>query len=246
MSLLKFDKGFFLHTRFTDGNDRITPSGILNYFQDIAGYHAGKINIGYDDMLKKNLAWVTVVTNFHVADLSRLKILQNITVSTWPKAPTKLEFEREYEIKEEDGTLLCYGDSIWCLIDMDKRNLVRSSNAPYDGEFYDFTRYPNSISRKLKFDIENPDGTYYYKIEANDVDHNRHLNNAKYLEYIQNIVGLNRYITDLTISFVHEAKLGETLKITHQLLDGEDYFIGYVNEVISFMVKAKTMEVKND
>lgn len=38
--------------------ERIKPSAIMEYFQDLATVHASEIGIGYGEMKEQNLCWV--------------------------------------------------------------------------------------------------------------------------------------------------------------------------------------------
>lgn len=243
MSIMKYEQRFFIHTRALDSQDNFKPSGILDYFQDIAGVHAEKINVGYDVMKEKNLAWVILGASFEITD-EKFEIMSDINVTTWPKVPGKIECEREYEIKTQDGRLIANGLSLWCLIDIDKRTIARASNASFVGEYYDYTRYPNGITRKLNININNPDQEYKYIVEASDIDHNGHLNNARYLDLIQNMMGLNRKIKKCDMAFIHEVRFKEEIRVIHQTIDGIECYKGYVNDTLSFECMATIKETK--
>ena len=62
-------------------------------------------------------------------DISRSGIFQRgevIKVNTWPKTQSKLEFEREYEIRDINDNLLIKGISNWCVINSETRRLERA------------------------------------------------------------------------------------------------------------------------
>ena len=195
-----------------DQYDQLSPFAILDLFQDIAGEHADYIGVGYEDVLKKNLAWVVVRTQFDVISLP--KEYSNVKVVTWPKPKGKIDFDREYEVYDENDNLLIKGISKWCLIDLTKRRIALTRDIDYSIEPLSKTNYPNSISKIDSFDI-NGFNEYDNKTSFNDVDHNGHVNNIAYCRYITNAIRLSKEdkIKTFSINYEKELKLDQEFKI---------------------------------
>ena len=212
--------------------DNIRPSAILDYFQDVAGIHADILKIGYEDIIKDNLLWVILYSEFNV--VKRLPLFgEKIKIQTWPKIKGKLEFHREFQILDSNNELLVTGISIFCLINTETRRLERASKVEYIGSYYEKSNYPEKIDRKLLFNIDNVLKEYNYKVLLTDCDHNLHLNNAKYLDIIYNMqaLDLTKKIKKVRINFLHEALIDEVIKVKYVKNEyGSDCFIGYVND----------------
>ena len=165
-----------------------------------------------------------------------------VIARTWPKSRNKLEFEREYELRSLDNELLCKGISTWCVIDSNTRKVERGDKIIFNGEYYPYTNYNEKTTRRLRFEIQNPDRVYDYKVLLTDLDHNLHVNNAKYLDIIYNMHATEKSAKKCRISFLNEARLNETIHILYKKEGNENYYIGYVDERVCFMAIIDTEE----
>lgn len=232
MAIMLHEDYFSVHTKECDTFDRMRPAAILDFFQDVASTHADILKVGFKDLLKLNLYWVILYEEFEI--LKDVTWLKKVKVRTWPKSRTRLEFEREYELRDLDDTLLVKGISTWCCINKDTRKLERGDKVIFDGEYYDYTNYNDKVSRRLKITIDNPDREWDYTVLLTDLDHNNHLNNAKYLDIIYNMNVTNKACKKVQIAFVNEAHLNETIHILYKKTEEGDCYIGKVNDIICF------------
>ena len=235
MSIMQKEMKFFVATKDVDCNDVITPTAVMDYFQDIAGLHAAEIGVGYKTFKEKNYAWVILYQEFQIYGIP--KYLDYVTVKTWPKPNRRLEFEREFLIEDKDGNVLIKGISNWVVIDLTTRNLVRTNEIRFDGEYYEFTNFPQKCSRKLGLDKNMIEDKFYHVVTYSDLDHNGHMNNTKYLNVIYNninLYGTKKYIYDVKIAFEKEAKYLDTLEIGHYSVDGKEAYIGFVDNEVCF------------
>ena len=108
MSLMKTSMDFFIHTRDVNYNDIIKPTALLDMFQDLAGIHASELGVGYDVLKEKNYAWVILYQRYEMNAIPPYLDVVNLT--TWPKPKNRLEFEREYLLKDKKGNELAKGD----------------------------------------------------------------------------------------------------------------------------------------
>lgn len=225
--------GFNVREKDVKINDIVKHSTILDYFQDIAGMQANEMHMGYRDV-KDSYLWILLYIRFDV--VSRLPHFgEEVDVITWPKPKGKLEYEREYEIRSKDNELLITGISNWCLIDS-KTRMIKRAELDYEGEMYPNTNYQAKSPRKLGLELGDVIDEYNYKVLMTDLDHNIHMNNARYLDIIYNMGNASDY-KKLEIAYLHEAKLNEIINVKH-FKDGiYDCYIGYVNGEKCFEVK---------
>lgn len=225
--------GFNVREKDVKVNDIVKHSTILDYFQDIAGMQANDMHIGYQDV-KDSYLWILLYIRFDV--VSRLPHFgEEVDVITWPKPKGKLEYEREYEIRSKDNELLITGISNWCLIDS-KTRMIKRAELDYEGEMYPNTNYEAKSPRKLGLELGDVIDEYNYKVLMTDLDHNMHMNNARYLDIIYNMGNASDY-KKLEIAYLHEAKLNEIINVKHFKDDIYDCYIGYVNGEKCFEVK---------
>lgn len=232
MAIMLYEDQFQVHTSECDTKDKMRPAAVLDFFQDVASVHAEKLGVGFEDLLKLNLYWVILYEEFEfIKDVSWL---HKVKVRTWPKSRTRLEFEREYELRSMDDELLVKGISNWCVINTNSRKLERGDSVVFNGEYYDYTNYPEKLSRRLKISTENPDKEWDYTVLLTDLDHNLHLNNAKYLDIIYNMHVTDKRCKKAQIAFVSEAHLNDIIHITYKKTIDGDCYIGTVNDKVCF------------
>ncbi|MDE6656149.1 MAG: hypothetical protein K2J85_04070 [Anaeroplasmataceae bacterium] len=235
MSLMKKTMEFFVHTKDVDFNDVIRPTAILDMFQDLAGLHAEELGVGYLDLKEKNYAWVVLYQQYEIKKLP--PYLERVDLVTWPKPKSRLEFEREYLLKNKEGDTLVQGISNWVIIDLNTRGLVRSDKINFNGEYEAFTNYPEKCKRKLSLDANLITDEFTYEVTLEDIDHNGHMNNARYINIIQNQIfsyGSKSYIKDVEISYVKEAKHKDKIRIGHFKVEDKDALIGFVENDVCF------------
>lgn len=216
---LIYETKYHLRTLDFDCQDVLTPTSILNSFQDVAGVHAELLGVGFDKMVEQGYYWV--VLREKITFLRNAGLSSEITVRTWPLEKGRVDFRREYEMLDDSGNLIAYGSSVWVVINKDTRRLARATEINYTGELEVKKNY-ESIDKLPNFiDLKE---TYIHKVRYTDIDHNGHMNNAKYADIILDILNMkHQMIKELQIDFVSEARLGQDLVWKYKK-EGSKYF----------------------
>lgn len=202
--------------------DLIKPQGILSIFEDIAGRHAGMIDIGYESLMKKNLAWVVVRTKYTFYKMSNYGDMVNVI--TWPHKRGRIDFDRDYRCYSLSGDLLFEGSSKWILIDMSTRQISRAKDIDVPGDCLDLRVY-NDLPKLRKPDLEFK-LIKTHTVSVNDIDHNMHMNNIRYVELIYETFNLDTNMPhSLTVEYIHESKYGETLNISVAKENNKTYYL---------------------
>ena len=237
MSMIDSRK-YVVHASFVGEGDLLRPASILDLFQDEASIHANMLHLGYDDLFKKDMLWVV---NYQEIDIvGKLpKYCDEVIVSTWPHRKNRLEYVREYDIKDLNGNLLVSGIASWFTIKASTRRLVKDDSVDFGDDYYENTNYPEF--RRKRFELE-PMGEvikWDYKVTYTDLDHNVHMNNAKYLDMVYNmqVYPGNKEYKHVEIEFVHEAKLGEVVTIKHYKEGIYDCYVGFLESEVCFEVR---------
>lgn len=232
---------FRLRTNDFDTYDHLTPSAVLDFFQDVAGSHAIEIGVGYEDMLKRDLLWVLLRTKYEVIKYPSL--YSSLNVKTWPKPKGKIDFDREYEIYDENGDLIIRGISKWVVVNKSTRRISLTRDINYSCGLYDYSNYPESISKIEDFDI---DGLPYKEQITTflDLDHNKHINNTSYAKYIINSLDLSEddFIKTFEINHIKEVQKDTIIK-NYYKKDGKIILIkGIINDSeVSYIAKIELM-----
>lgn len=236
MDVMKKEMSFFVQTSSVDINDYIKPACVFDYFQDIAGIHAKEIGVSYETLKEQNLAWVILYESYEIINMP--PYLDNVLVKTWPKPKGRLEFEREYFMESLDGKALIKGISNWVVIDLNTRSLVRTDRINYNGQYYNYTNYNEKTKRKIGLDYSKCTDYFDTVVTYDDLDHNGHMNNTRYLTHIYNNYDFSNrkcFCKHVEIAFIKEAKWKDIINIGHYVLDdGRDAYIGKVNNELCF------------
>ena len=218
---MKQTEKYKINVHDTDYNGFLTPTGYLRYLQDTAFCQMEHDGPSYDELFERGLAFV----------LSRMKILffepvrshENVISSTWAAGGHAASFVRCYEMKNESGSLVAKGKSVWALCDVINKRLVRISDVELN--YASDEENDVELQRKPEFAGE-PVLLGTKKVFYTDVDQNRHMNNTRYADMLWHFIPDRdcRRITSLDISYLNEAPLGCELEIYGgESADGDGY-----------------------
>ena len=162
-----------------DTHAHIGPVTLLRYFQEAAALDAASFAFGWEQLQKKNLAWV--LTHMQLEMLGEPAPKQTVSARTWHAFSDKLLSRREFEFTDQDGKPLARGASWWALIDVTKRRLTKSPAEllalnPAEPQF--ITQEEN-FKRALPPNAPQTGEAVIY-VRREDLDLNGHVNNTHY------------------------------------------------------------------
>ncbi len=214
-------------------NTEITPEVILSLFQEAASEHAEILGCGFDSLIKRNLLWVVMRTRYEVVKFP--EIGEEIALKTWPLAPSRLGFRRDYLILNVNGEALIKGSSDWMLINSETRTLEKAEGIYPEGEF-SAAEAIEGRSKRLH-PPKNAIGEYKVSPTAEDIDQNGHVNNTKYAKYVlsalnSNIPEIKKFAIDYHKEVMPDSELtvsveniGEAYAAIGKNKDGDTMFI---------------------
>lgn len=123
----------------------------------------------------------------------------------------RVDFDRDYLVRGEDGRIIAKGVSKWCVIDLNSRKLVRAQDIVFPGEFCLEKTFEPPFAKLLP--AETLPLAFEHTVRRSDLDHNGHMNNARYGELLLDAVPTDRIIRAFQIDFLHEAMRGETIAV---------------------------------
>ena len=219
-------------SNMVDPKDNLKPESMLDIFQSAAKMNARTLGLGQDSLMAKGYAYVVLRIKFQI--LSQITNADFVTITTWPNKKDKIEFRRQFDIKDENNNLKVIGSSTWVVIDFKERRIMRSEGFDFSQEVKTTEAYFDEIKRINVRDLELEEvGTY--QVSPDDIDKVGHLNNSKYLKILYNFDP--SLYKEIQIDFIKETKLGETLTIKTSFQDGYHYMLGYIGSNLHFVVK---------
>lgn len=208
-----------------DVANRLKVSTIFDYYQDAASLHADNLKVGYDDLIPKGFFWVLSWAKFEFNNFPKFK--DEVKLQTWGKKQFKLYSLRDFILYSFDDQVLCKGTTAWLLLDAKTLRpkiltqlfpdvmMLEEKNA--------LTDLPQKFTSTPKTEI-----VYSKQIKYSDIDLNKHANNAKYVELIQDCYDQEFHslhqMKSLTISFLSESKFGDTIEISKDILKDKPVF----------------------
>ena len=104
-------------------NNEINNKAILEYLEDIAGYHSDSIGCGLNSSEHSHLNWILL--DWKVKVIKRPKYGQTLEISTWSRKVEKFYAYRDFEIYDEENNLCVIATSKWLLINNQTRKIAR-------------------------------------------------------------------------------------------------------------------------
>jgi acyl-ACP thioesterase len=208
-----------------DRSDRLTLAATFDYFQEAAINHAEILGVGRESLARTGQGWI--LSRMSVVLDRRPKFRETVTVRSWPRGWEKLFALRDYDIRDESDTPIVRGRSGWIIIDMEKRRPLRPQGVMETLPLNEgLDALPSGAAGLAVRDNLVKSGER--KAAYSDIDYNGHVNNARYIQWIQDAVkpemleGAGKMRMD--INYLSEIKPGETTEIFFAPLEEEGAF----------------------
>jgi len=214
-----FRQEFTVTAAHTDCFGRLKASGILYFAQEAAGGHCRLLQLDWDTLAKKKLFWAVLRYRVLVNRLPRVG--ETITVETWPMPTTRVAFPRATVALDKDGNELFCLVGIWVLMDMESRTMVLpgKTGIALPGTVRGLEpALPTSIApAKTENGVRRC-------VAFSDLDRNGHMNNTRYMEWINDLVCAEFHrehpVKEFTLCYLSEAREGEELTLGYKQENG--------------------------
>lgn len=196
-----------------DSTGRLKVNSMFNYIQDMASAHAEGLGVGLGDVLSRGMFWVLSWARLEFTSFPRFG--DELRGRTWPKREQKLFSIRDFLFLDRCGDVFCRATTAWMLVDIQRKKAVSAQcirdGIPYRGDESALDCLPEKFRPR-----EDAEDVYTRRIRYSDLDVNRHVNNARYVEFLTDCFGLEHHrrhmVKSLTVSFVSEAKFGDEIR----------------------------------
>jgi len=218
-----------------DQSDTMTIGATFDLFQEAAINHAEDLGVGREAMTKSGQVWI--LSRLSVFMERRPRFGEKVTLRTWPRSSNKLFAIRDYAItgngaeassnNSAEGAAagaVVRGRSAWLIVDLEKRRPLRPQALIE-------TLPPNEGSNALPG--ANPEGndpppsltvrefsrkqSVLRRACYSDIDYNGHVNNTRYIQWIQDVLEPEILETAkqirLDINYLSEVRYGETIRL---------------------------------
>lgn len=196
-------------------NGNIKISSLLKMLQKAAGDDVNRTDLNFFALAEKRIAFV--LTKMTVKIIKDIKIYSDVEIVSHPRNVRGASFPRDFIISV-NGEIVAYARSMWVLLDLDKRTILRPSALdeigalpPSDEDLFEIADVRRIVDENSLL------RTNVLRVEYSHLDMNNHLNNTFYSDFVFNCINPDVHESDaglyLQINYKAEARLGDELEI---------------------------------
>lgn len=206
---LSYQENYIIPFELSDIKHDVNLPQLISYCISISGKHSTMLGRS-DQYLFDHYHLVWIVTDYEI-EINRLpKFKEEVTIKTEAMTYNRFFCYRQFEIRDLDGELLISILSYFALLNPESRKLAQIPDdlvAPYQSEFV------KKIKRAPKLHALNGDiMTKDYHVRYYDIDHNGHVNNSKYLDWMFDVLNFDflchHIPKSITLKYVKEVAPG--------------------------------------
>ncbi len=234
---MKYTEKFEVKWHDTDAYRHVRPSDILVYMQETANHQIDRTGTSLDVMRdRRGLAFI--LSKIKLVFHAPLSAYDKIEACTWTCESRGYKFNRCFDIKK-DGKIIAEGISEWALLSLDTFRLVRVDDIDLGVENDEML--PIDMPRRIKMPSE-LSLLGKREIRYSDIDYNMHMNNTKYPNMLCDFMPIDKVpdIREMTLEFLHESALGDTLSV-FGTVEGNKYYFKTVNEAGDICLTAEVV-----
>lgn len=192
----------------TDYNNLMTPTSIINYFQDCSNFQSEDLGVGNAYLHQKQRAWILCSWQLEIYRYPHLD--EQITIATWPYAFKGMYGYRNFMIWDEQQKVVAVANTIWALMDTKLQRPTRIQDSDTLAYVLEPAYDMKYVDRKLPIPkdlIEYPPFT----VTTSCLDMFHHVNNGQYIRIAQDYITSDFEIHQVCADYRKSAHLGDIL-----------------------------------
>ena len=202
---------------------RLRPSVLMRIFQEVAAAHVESIGLGKEKTLARGLFWVIASNRLLIHRMPKYD--ENVKVVTYPGQSFLSFLPRQMKIYGQDGELLVEGSSIWCIIDMETRKMIKPSDYGLD---IAGSKREDDLPPILSLPCPELTQKTIIDVPYSLTDLNGHLNNTNYADIAFDLIPFDflesHKLKEIGITFKKEIRRGEEVELSYGEKEGTYFF----------------------
>lgn len=195
-----------------DANGELKLHCLLDRMQDAAAEHAGRLNVGMEELAEMQLIWV--LSRLQIRLDRSLRLGEELEVKTYPAGVQRIFAHRCYELSVNGSRVGCAG-SFWLPVNVANNRPVNAKKV-LPPEIMSMPDVEKFFPDMDKLPENNGDICSVFRVGAGDVDLNRHLNNAVYARLITDILGekyqrIHIPVHEIQLNYISAGQPGEEI-----------------------------------
>ncbi len=174
-----FEQSYRVLAHEAEADGLASPLALLDRLQDAAGRDAARLGVAMEDLLREGRTWFLARSRMRIE--RRPGRWERFTVATWASGREGLYYTREFVFSDDGGAPLALATTDWFVFDLARGRPLRPGVLP---------PFPCRESRLLRETplgripgIEAAEPGYSVRVRPSDLDINRHVNNALYVQW---------------------------------------------------------------
>jgi medium-chain acyl-[acyl-carrier-protein] hydrolase len=202
---------------------RLRPQMLFSYLLNSAWNHTRGTNYGYEALTAKNLIWVLIKVQIVIKRLPEWG--EHIAIRTWGKETVRFYALRDFIVLSEAGEKLVSATSSWMILDQTSGRPKR-----FDPKTDSFPWKPGKD--EIVTGLEKVQGINggkklaQFRVCFSDIDMNRHVNSAKYLQWMIDSHSYghleNTELRAVDLSFLSEALPNDEVEVFSEETDEQE------------------------
>ena len=204
-----------IDTRDVDGHGHCRPSALLGHLQEAATLAAESRGFGREVLLEKHGAFWMLARMWYRLDRP-LRWGEELSVHTWHRGGKGASMYRDFDLYV-DGTRIGEAVSLWVLVRLEDRKMLRLSQIPELEGTSGGERNKDILLSKLRM----PEGMTLAErrmMHYSDTDINAHVNNTRYADFAcdairADLLPENVFVAGMQLGYHAECRSGEGIDL---------------------------------
>jgi acyl-ACP thioesterase len=241
---LIYRKEYTVHTFETDFRGLARPLTLLNFLQDAAGDHAGRLGLSVVDLFKRRMTWV--LSRYHVRFHRYPGLGERLEVTTWPSGKRGYFAMRDFEVADGNGGPIASATSSWMVLGLDTKQTVKVDELVGPGYALEKRALDDPFASLPVLTARESEAAF--RVETAHLDWNRHVNNAVYvqwaLEAVPPEVLLVRRPATIEVSYRAEALYGDGVLSVAQRVAAEGPGAVFLHQILNAATGAELTRLR--
>ncbi len=199
--------------------EELTLKNLAHFFQDVADRQSALYNYGYDYLISLDIAWILVNYNIVINKMPRWG--DTIKISSWVSTLKKISSRREFSV-ECNGEVIVTASTQWVALNKTTKKITNIFD--FMGDFIPLEEYATQTTFPKIRKPENMLEQKAFVARFDDLDPNKHVNNANYFAWAYEAFGNDwineHYLQEIEINFKNETLYNE--KLTYNVIIEDD------------------------
>lgn len=191
----------------------------IKWLSDILSYMAGKHSVlggvSVNDLNEFGQTWMLL--RLHLVIDKMPSKCDKVKVNTWSATTERLFAVRDFQIVDDNGSEIIYGDSRWMIVDVERRRPVRLNELVIQGTEYTAKKIGHrdipSILNERNIPNNLSECKAFYATYSN-IDFNGHVTQSSYVRWITDALSFD-FLTKHELKEIEVAYEHEVLPDTH-------------------------------